>query len=59
MSQQNQATGKLKHSEKVFSATPIPHDQAPAAGFDRAVTADRFGQHKGVYRDESGGITSA
>ena len=25
----------------------------------RAATADRFGQHKGVYRDESGGITPA
>jgi hypothetical protein len=45
MPQQNQAAGKLKHSEKVFSATPIPHDQAPADSFDRAVTADRFGQH--------------
>jgi hypothetical protein len=28
MPQQNQAAGKLKHSEKVFSVTLIPHDQA-------------------------------
>jgi hypothetical protein len=45
MPQQNQAAGKMKYSEKVFSVTLIPHDQAPAATFDRAVTADRFGQH--------------
>jgi hypothetical protein len=29
MPQQNQAAGKAKHSEKVFSVTLIPHDQAP------------------------------
>jgi hypothetical protein len=29
MPQQNQAAGKMKHSEKVFSVTLIPHDQAP------------------------------
>jgi hypothetical protein len=28
MPQQNQAAGKVKHSEKVFSVTLIPHDQA-------------------------------
>jgi hypothetical protein len=29
MPQQIQAAGKMKHSEKVFSVTLIPHDQAP------------------------------
>jgi hypothetical protein len=29
MPQQNQATGKTKHFEKVFSVTLIPRNQAP------------------------------
>jgi len=28
MPQQNQAAAKVKHSEKVFGVTLIPHDQA-------------------------------
>jgi len=29
MPQQNQAAGKVKHSEKAFNVMLIPHDQAP------------------------------
>jgi hypothetical protein len=32
MPQQNQAADKVKHSEKVFSVTLIPHDHAPKIG---------------------------
>jgi hypothetical protein len=29
MPRQDQAAGKVKHSEQVFSVTLIPHDQTP------------------------------